>query len=191
MQLASVRPRIIGRGLLLLAGTALLASACAGGGKYGYARAYSPLSQEETALEGSEHFDPVMARRLPQDWLKKKIHLFGVVVARREGAGGKTDIVLSVRRLAARNLCESGDEESCRVTVGDQELARVHALLSLKKKDSLGKGNLGPRSLVRLVGQLQELPDKKDGTAVILAKYYRHWPAANYVTEQAREYMRR
>lgn len=191
MQLVAKHSTALRCSFYLLAGGAIVATACSGGGQYGYARAYTPLDREETALEDSKRFDPVMARRLPQDWRTEKVNLFGVVIARRDSSDGKVDALLSVRRLAARNLCESGDNNSCRVTVGDQELARVHVLLSLEKMDSVGQGSLGPRSLIRLVGRLQDQPDRKDGTDVILANYYRHWPAANYVTEQAREYMRR
>ena len=164
---------------------------CGSAGPYGYSRVYTPLDAEDDAAEGSERYDPVMVERLPQEWQKKKLELFGVVLARAEGRDGLTDLTLSVRRLAARNLCEAGEEETCRVTVGDQELARLHALVPLRQEDLGGEGRLQPRSLVRVIGKLEDQANKDDGTDVLLASYYRHWPPAEYVTEQARSYMRR
>lgn len=168
-----------------------LALACGSAGPYGYSRVYSPLSDEDDAASDSQRYDPVMARRLPQEWQTKKLELFGVVLARAEGRDGLADLTLSVRRLAARNLCEAGEEETCRVTVGDQELAQIHALVELRQADAIGPKNLKPQSLVRVIGKLEDHVDKEDGADVLVASYYRHWPAAEYVTEQARSYMRR
>jgi hypothetical protein len=176
---------------LLAASLALVAVACGSAGPYGHSRVYSPLDEEASAASGSDRYDPVMARRLPLEWQAKKLELFGVVMARTEGRDGLTDLTLSVRRLAARNLCDAGEEDTCRVTVGDQELARVHALVSLKKDDAIGQKNLKPLSLVRVIGKLEDHVNKADGADVLVASYYRHWPAAEYVTEQARSYMRR
>ena len=132
-----------------------------------------------------------MAQRLPQEWQGKKLDLFGIVLARAEGRDGLADLTLSVRRLAARNLCEAGEEDTCRVTVGDQELARVHALVTLRQADAIGQKTLRPESLVRVIGKLEDHGNKDDGADVLVASYYRHWPPAEYVTEQARSYMRR
>lgn len=164
---------------------------CGSAGPYGYSRIYSPLSEEEDAALNSERYDPVMAGRLPQEWQAKKLELFGVVVARAEGRDGLTDLTLSVRRLAARNLCGGGEEDTCRVTVGDHELARVHVLASLRQADAIGPTSLKPRSLMRVIGKLDDHAHEEDGADVLLASYYRHWPAAEYVTEQARSFMRR
>jgi hypothetical protein len=177
-------------GLLLLL-CCCTAVACASAGPYGYSRSYVTASDESDAEDGSERYDPVMARRLPKEWREKKVDLFGVVLARAEGRDGLTDLTLSMRRLAARNLCEAGEEETCRVTVGDQELSRLHALVQLKQEGAVGAKQLGPRSLVRVIGKLEDQPNKDDGTDVLVASYYRHWPPAEYVTEQARSYMRR
>jgi hypothetical protein len=174
------------------AGTVLVALlGCGSAGPYGHSRVYAPLAEEEKAAANTERYDPVMARRLPAEWQTKTLELFGVVLARAEGRDGLADLTLSVRRLAARNLCEAGEEDTCRVTVGDQELARVHALVELEQADAIGPKDLKPQSLVRVVGKLQDQINKEDGSDVLLASYYRHWPAAEYVTEQARSYMRR
>ena len=188
-----LQPPMKRAGLLILLGAGLcsVVIACSSAGPYGYSRTYAPTSEESDAEEGSERYDPVMARRLPKEWREKKLELFGVVLARTEGRDGLADLTLSMRRLAARNLCEAGEEETCRVTVGDQELSRVHALVKLKQDGAVGAKQLGPRSLVRVVGKLEDQPNKDDGTDVLLAGYYRHWPPAEYVTEQARSYMRR
>ncbi len=152
---------------------------------------YAPLSDEADAADESERYDPVMARRLPQEWRQKKLEVFAIVLGRSEGRDGLSDLTLSVRRLAARNLCEAGEEETCRVTVGDQELARLHALVKLRQDDAVGDKRLKPQALVRVIGKLEDQANKDDGADILLASYYRHWPAAEYVTEQARSYMRR
>jgi hypothetical protein len=179
------------RAIALLATSLLTWFGCSSAGPYGFSRDYTPLSAEETALQGSERYDPVMSKRLPDEWRSKKLDVFGVVLARSEGPDGLADLTLSVRRLAARNLCEEADEDTCRVTVGDQELARVHALVQLGQSDTLGNDRVQPRSLVRVIGKLEDQPNKEDGSDVLRAAYYRHWPAAQFVTEQARSYMRR
>jgi hypothetical protein len=172
--------------------SALLACAgCSSAGPYGFSRTYSALSAEEAALQGSEHYDPVMSKRLPDEWHSKKLDMFGIVLARGEGRDGLADLTLSIRRLAARNLCEEAAEDTCRVTVGDQELARVHALVKLSQSDNVGNDRVQPRSLVRVVGKLEDQANKEDGADVLLGDYYRHWPPAYFVTEQARSYLRR
>ena len=183
--------RLRPRAIAFLALSALTWCGCSSAGPYGFSRNYAALSAEETALQGSERYDPVMSKRLPDEWRSKKLDVFGVVLARGEGRDGLADLTLSVRRLAARNLCEEADEETCRVTVGDQELARVHALVQLGQSDNVGKEAVQPRSLLRVLGKLEDQPNKEDGSDVLLAGYYRHWPAAYFVTEQARSYMRR
>jgi hypothetical protein len=171
---------------------AILAGAgCSSAGPYGFSRNYAALAAEETALQGSERYDPVMSKRLPDEWHSKKLDVFGIVLARTEGRDGLADLTLSVRRLAARNLCEEAETDTCRVTVGDQELARVHALVKLTQSDNVGNERAQPRSLVRVIGKLEDQPNKEDGSDVLLSEYYRHWPAAYFVTEQARSYMRR
>lgn len=173
------------------AAVALAASGCGSAGPYGHSRIYAPLAEEDSALDDAERYDPVMVHRLPDEWRAKTLELFGIVLSRTEGPDGLGDLTLSVRRQAARNLCQAGEEETCRVTVGDQELARVHALVKLQKEDAVGDKAIKPRSLVRVVGKLSDQPNKDDGADVLVAGYYRHWPGAEYVTEQARSYMLR
>src|SRR6188508_1470175 len=66
----------------------LIPLACGSAGPYGHSRVYSPLDEEEQATSGSERYDPVMSRRLPQEWQAKTLELFGVVLARAEGRDG-------------------------------------------------------------------------------------------------------
>jgi hypothetical protein len=95
-----------------------------------------------------------------------------------------------VRTLEARNLCDSSDDDSCRVTVSDHEYAIVHALLHLTTDDDLGEHSMGPRSLVRIVGTLSDDVDPSDGEPILLAKFYRHWPRGYYVTNADRKFLR-
>ena len=112
--------RVIGLGLCLAA----LAAACSSAGPYGYSRTYTPLAEEEDAAQGAKEYDPVMAKRFPEEWRDKPVSIFGIVESRGQGAGGGTRLTLSVRTLATQNLCDEGGEETCRVTVSDREHAK-------------------------------------------------------------------
>jgi hypothetical protein len=169
---------------------ALLLCSCASGGPYGHSPVYSPLDEEEKAAEGARDFDPVMAKRSPENWKGKTVSLFGVVVARTPGTAGNSEVKLSVRTLEPRNLCDSPDEDTCRVTVSDREYAVVHALLHLNGEDDIGEHSVGMQSLVRIVGTLNDGVDPADGEPILSAKYYRHWPRGFYVTNAARSLMR-
>ncbi len=166
-------------------------TACGSAGPYGHSRVYSPLDEEKVATTNSLEYDPVMAKRSPEKWKGKLISLFGVVVDRQPGSGGNAEVKLSVRTLEPRNLCDSEDEDSCRVTVSDHEYDVVHALLHLSTADDLGEHSVGLGSLVRVVGTLSDDVDPSDGEPILKATYYRHWPRGFYVTTADRSLMRR
>jgi hypothetical protein len=168
----------------------LLLTACASAGPYGHSRTYSPLDEEESFAAGTVEYDPVMAKRSPDQWKGKTVSVFGVVLGRSPGSGGTAEVKLSVRTLEPRNLCDSSDDDSCRVTVGEHEHAVVHALLHLSAEDDIGERSMGPRSLVRVIGTLTDDVDPSDGEPVLRAKYYRHWPRGYYVTTADRKFMR-
>lgn len=172
--------------LVLCAGLA----GCHSPGQYGHARAYAPLSEEEGAVKGAKEYDPVMAQRAPADWKGKAVSLFGVVKARHPGPGGNADLTLSVRTLEPRNLCDTADEDTCRVTVGDREHAVVHAFVKLSGDDDIGQKSVGAGSLVRVIGTLSDSVDPDDGAQVLSVKYLRHWPRDFYVTSADRSHMR-
>ena len=177
---------------LRLSALALLVASCSSAGPYGHSPVYSPLDEEKAAIAGATDYDPVMAKRSPEQWKGKTVSLFGVVANRTPGAGGNTELKLSVRTLEPRNLCDSTDEDSCRVTVSSREHAVAHALLHLSSaEDDIGEHSIGLSSLVRVVGTLSDEVDPSDGEPVIRAKYYRHWPRAYYVTTADRGTMLR
>jgi hypothetical protein len=159
---------------------------CSSAGPYGYSRTYSPLDAEEKAADGAREYDPVMAERDKAEWRKHAVSLFGIVTKRSEGPGGLAYLSLSVRTLEVRNLCESHDEETCRVTVSEREFAVVHALAKLAPGDDIGEKSVNRGSLVRIVGKLTDEVDPEDGTAVFKADYYRHWPRNYFVTTASR-----
>ena len=161
---------------------ALTASACGSAGPYGHSQVYSPLDEEKSATANATEYDPVMAKRSPDQWKGKTTSVFGVVLERQPGTGGNTEVKLSVRTLEPRNLCDSTDEDSCRVTVSDHEYAVIHVLLHLSAEDDIGEHSVGIRSLVRVVGTLTDDVDPSDGEPVLKATYYRHWPRGFYVT---------
>jgi hypothetical protein len=171
---------------LLPAFVLLLITACSSTGPYGYSRIYSPLAGEADAVNGVREYDPVMAERDKAEWTKHKTSLFGVVVKRAEDPSGMAYVTLSVRTLEVRNLCETHDEETCRVTVSEHEFAVVHALLKLTPGDEIGEKSLNRGSLVRIVGKLTDEVDPEDGSVVVKADYYRHWPRNFFVTTASR-----
>jgi hypothetical protein len=156
--------------------------ACHGAGPYGHAPHYVELDDETTAVAASREYDPVMAERQPDQWRQGKISLFGVVQRREPGPGGQAKLTMSVRRLDARNLCESeSDEDSCRVTVSDKDFGVVWVLASLRGDDDVGPRSVGQRSLLRVVGTIGQ-DVSPAGAPVVHATWYRHWPAFTYVT---------
>jgi hypothetical protein len=164
---------------------------CGSAGQYGHSPVYAPLGDEEAAAAGAKEYDPVMAKRSPDQWKGKTVSVFGIVAGRSAGSGGKAEVKLSVRTLEPRNLCDSGDDDSCRVTVSEHEHAVVHALLRLSTEDDIGEHSVGARSLVRVIGTISDEVDPSDGEPVLQAKFYRHWPRGFYVTTADRKYMRR
>ena len=169
----------------------LLATGCHGGGDYGHAVNYAPLSPEEKALEGSREYDPVMFQRKPDEWRAKPVSLFGVVTARASGPGGGAYLTLSVRRLEPRNLCESNaDEDTCRVTVSDADFGVVHVNVALHGDDDMGEHSVGGGSLLRVIGTFGEDVDQADGSPIMRVTYYRHWPRYFFVTKAAAAQMR-
>lgn len=164
----------------------LLLTACSSAGPYGYSRTYTPLSAEDDAAEGAREYDPVMAERDKADWKKNKVSVFGIVNKRSEGPAGMANLTLSVRTLEARNLCDTHDEETCRVTVSQHEFAIVHALVKLAPGDDIGEKSVNRGSLLRVIGKLTDDVDPDDGAATLKADYYRHWPRNYFVTTASR-----
>jgi hypothetical protein len=171
-------------GLLALTG-------CHSAGQYGYAKTYEPLAEEEAHLGAVTDYDPVMAARYPEDWKNKQLSVFGVVEERLAGANGSAYMRLSVRVLSERNLCDSSDEDTCRVTVSDAQHGILHAEVKLESEDQVGATSVGPGSLLRVIGRLSDTVDKTDGAQVLRAVYYRHWPQFQYVTTADRGNMLR
>lgn len=176
-----------------LAALALAVASCGAPGTAGHARRYAPTAAELFALRGSEEFDTVMAHRDPAAWRRKKVHLFGVVLAREDGRRpGRAYLTLSLRVLEEQNLCSRADEGSCRTTVSELEHGRLHALVTLvTEEDERGASAVGAGSLIRLVGSLAEGVDADDGELVLDALAYRHFPRGEWVHAGEREKMGR
>ena len=173
-----MRRLALGLGLAI----ALCSFGCHSAGPYGFARNYQALSAEDSASQGAREYDPVMAERDKADWKKSTISLFGVVKSRAAAKDGRAYVLLSMRTLSDRNLCDDFDEATCRVTVSEHEHATVHATLQLASEDDIGQHSLGKGSLVRVIGKLSDEVDPDDGGPVLRASYYRHWPRHYFVT---------
>lgn len=167
--------------------------ACSTPGPYGYARVYSPLDAEEQATQGSVPLDPSAARRKPEAWRGRLVATFGVVTEVSPGTTADTrKVLLSMRGLQPRNLCDGPDDQTCRVTVTETEFAQVLAVLPTAAL--IPKSNppdpVQPGSLLRVVGKL-ELAAVEGDPPTIHVNLARHWPMQTYVTTRARDSMRR
>jgi hypothetical protein len=175
----------------VLAALAALAMGCQGAGPYGHSPHYVELSDETTAAAGARDYDPLMVEQQPEAWRKGTVSLFGVVESRTAGPGGQALLKLSVRRLELRNLCESNqDDDSCRVTVSDKDFGVVWALVQLRGDDDVGPRSVGQRSLLRVVGTLGQDVSPADGSPILRARWFRHWPVYFYVTRASARDMR-
>jgi hypothetical protein len=176
---------------LCVVGLSACLTACHGAGPYGYSAQYAPVSGEEEATHGAREYDPIMYGREPDEWRRSKVVLFGVVTGRAPGPGGASNLTLSVRRLAPRNLCSNkNDEDTCRVTVTDKDFGVVHALVALSPDDDTGEHSVAAGSLVRVVGKFGEDVDPTDAAPIMRASFYRHWPRHFFVTNAAADLMR-
>lgn len=174
---------------VLLVCTAI--SGCAGAGPWGAAREYAPLGAEEEAAVGAKDFDPVMVGRFFQQWVGKSVSVFGVVDDYGVDASGEANLLLSVRVLQDRNLCEDAAEDTCKVTVSENEFATINARVNLLPSELNGPDRLTRGSLVRVIGKVAQATDPKSGNYVINTVYHRHWPLQHFVTTAARSYMLR
>jgi len=179
--------RNVPRGLLALL---LCSLGCSGAGPYGHAPRYVALDDETAAAAGARDSDPVMAERQPEQWRTARVSLFGVVEARQIGPGGQAKLKLSVRRLEARNLCDTEtDADSCRVTVSDKDFGVVYVLVPVRGEDDVGPHSVGLKSLLRVIGTIGQ-DVSVSGTPVLHATWYRHWPMFFYVTTASARDMR-
>lgn len=164
--------------------TFVLALSCRSAGPYGYSRVYTPTSDEAQAVKGKPELDPRSVQRSP-DQRRRAFWAFGVVTHRSAGAGGAAYVALSLRALQPQNRCESRDEDTCRVTVSDRETSRAHALVTLTAEDDLGERSVALGSLLRVVGGVAEDVDPNDGSTILRASFYRHWPRGFYTATQS------
>jgi hypothetical protein len=183
--------RALARSGSLIVFACITLAACHGAGPYGYSAKYTPTSDEESALSGAQEFDPVMYQREPDRWRAGTSTLFGVVTSRAPGPGGAAYLTLTIRKLETRNLCtNANDEDTCRVTVSDKDFGMVHVLAALKPEDDTGEKSIGVGSLLRAVGKFGQDEDPTDGSPILRASFYRHWPRYFYVTSSKSDLMR-
>jgi hypothetical protein len=162
-----------------------------GSGRYGYAREYSFLPDEESHARHANQdavYDEV--RRMPDHFNGQVITWFGVVTSVRN-TGGAARVAMDVRTHQTRHLCEDETEASCRVTVSEQSGGPFTAVLQLHPEDVTGEHRLQAGSLVRVYGTVVPGEYDDNGGPVLRAQYYRHWPRGQYVTTADANAMRR
>jgi hypothetical protein len=164
-----------------LAALAVFASACAGS-SYGHSPSYLPLDEERRVVDSSHPYDAAAVHH-PEQWAAGRVTLFGIVESRSAGPGGQALLRLTVRALEPANLCKrKGDDDSCRVTVGDRDLGVVWVLAPLREDDDVGAHAVRQQSLLRVVGSIGQDVSPADGAPIVHVSWYRHWPASEYVT---------
>ena len=169
---------------------AVFCLACGGGGLYGYAREYAPLSAEEDHLEAATDISYEEVRRDPVDFQSTKLGWFGVVTDLDVGDDGQGTISMTYRTLAARNLCRDETSGSCRVTVSERAGGPFSAQVTLRPEERAGEDRLWRGSLVKIYGSPNGEFDEEGGP-IVVADWHRHWPRGAYVTTGARGSMRR
>lgn len=169
---------------------------CAGPGPYGYAQVYTPLDAESEAAHGSIPFDPSAVRRKAKQWKGRLVTAFAVVeqIQPQKGNPQRLELVVTLRTLQARNLCQDADDASCRVTVSQQSFGVLRVFLT--KDQVVPKGGEHPDviqrgSLLRVIGTVTPPEQETDELPSIDATLVRHWPLQTYVTTAQRESMRR
>ena len=167
---------------------ALLVAGC-GGNLYGYARTYSPLSEEEEFYESAQSPPYADVKRDPAAFSKVRVGWFGVVKEVR-AEGGKTFVTMSHRAHQDRHLCSDLEEDTCRVTVQERSEGDFSAIVTFRAEDASGQNRVQVNSLLRVYGSPNGDYDASGGP-VLVAEYYRHWPRGQYVTTAARGSMRR
>lgn len=175
-------------GLLATVGWAL---GCGAGGRYGYARTYSPLDAEESWVERANNdavYDEV--RRMPEQYQGQTLSFFGVVTGVSSSREGYR-VSLQVRTHQERHLCHDETDSSCRVTVSERDGGPFTALLVLRPEDVTGENRVQVYSLLRVFGTLVQGQYDDQGGPVIRGEFYRHWPRGEYVTTAASSAMRR
>lgn len=165
---------------------ALLLSACAGGGTYGFSPEYVPADAEEAALENVTEVGYEDVRRDPNGYAETTISWFGIVTSVDDSGL----VEMTYRTLAPRNICSDATDSSCRVTVSARAGGPFTARVQLSPEDVRGEDRVWNNSLLRIVGQPTQDFDERGGP-ILEATYYRHWPRGAYVTTAARSSMRR
>ena len=135
-------------------------------------------------------YDPVNAKREPDHAEGKKVSFFGVVLARRDAGGNKAVLTVGLHTLEPRNLCESRDEDTCRVTVSEREFERVEVHVTFASPDDVdGRISVRPGTLLRVIGTIAP-GEAQGGAQIVNASYYRQWPHGFFVTTKMAPYMR-
>jgi len=174
-------------GLVILATVA----SCGGGGRYGYAREYEPLSEEEDLFEIAEAANYEDVRRDPVAYKSKLITWFGLVTGvTTDRMTGKVKVSMDLRFHQERHLCYDQFDSSCRVTISERSGGPFTAIVELRAEDAGGKNRLYEGSLLRVYGKPKGDFDDQGGP-ILVANYYRHWPRNTYVTTALQSKMRR
>jgi hypothetical protein len=166
-------------------------ASCGGGGQYGYAHEYEPLSEEEDLFETAETANYEDVRRDPDAYQSKLISWFGVVTGvTTDRMTGKVKVAMDLRFHQERHLCYDQFDSSCRVTISERSGGPFTAIIELRPEDASGENRLYEGSLLRVYGKtIGEFDDQ--GGPILEASYYRHWPRNTFVTTALQSKMRR
>jgi len=166
-------------------------ASCGGGGQYGYAREYEPLSEEEDLLETADAANYEEVRRDPDAYKSKLITWFGLVTdVTTDRMTGKVKVAMDLRFHQERHLCFDQFDSSCRVTISERSGGPFTAIIDLRTEDAGGTDRLYAGSLLRVYGRPNGDFDDQGGP-ILVASYYRHWPRNTFATTALHSKMRR
>jgi hypothetical protein len=177
--------------VLALSGAAGLMQ-CNSGGRYGYAREYVYLPEEQPFAQRADEsavYDEV--RRLPDRFADHVLTWWGIVSNVEPGTEGLTRVTLQLRTHQVRHLCEDETDGSCRVTINDRDGGSFTVLLRLNPDDLSGENRVQPLALLHVYGTVVQGEYNSDGGPVLRGQYYRHWPRGQFVTTASSGGMRR
>lgn len=177
----------------LIVCSAVLASSCGGGGRYGYARTYTYFGDEQRYARQANNeavYDEV--RRLPDRFNNQMLSWFGVVTEVTPPQNGTLRVGLQLRTHQERHLCEDETDGSCRVTVSEADGGPFSAVLGrVSPEETHGENRIQIGSLVHVYGRLVQGEYDSVGGPVVRAEFHRHWPRGQYVTTASRGSWRR
>lgn len=150
---------------------------------YAYGRTYRALDAEQPYLEREQAIPYEAVRRDPGGHSDVMLGWFGTVVDVQEGRGTWARVAMDLRFHQERHMCAGQADETCRVTIAHRQGGPFTAWVPIQRGHRSGRDRIGPGSLLKVYGRVQDEFDDRGGP-VLKAEYYRHFPTGTYVVAE-------